>query len=356
MTQKRLISVTNSNSFDIYDIVSKIGSGSSSTVYKVQHRKTGTFLAMKRTSAMSSSVRTEFTILRLISHPNIISTKEIFIDENNCSIILELLEGASLYAKIISEKHLNEIESKTIVRQILMALIYLHSNNIIHRDLKLENIVFKRNSSNFVKLIDFGSSKQVNYYRELNSEVIGTTLYMSPEVLSMRYNHKYDIWSLGVILFVLLSGSFPFTGKNKEELKKAIMTKKLTFPDDEWKGVSYEAKDLIKKMLNKNPELRLGADECLTHPWFSELKTDINKNQEKVVLKSYNYAYQNVMKQSLIIYMMVQFDFHDKISKYLSLFYDIDQNSNGIIESQEFYQMMVSVKGKEIADKEAVQH
>ena len=309
---------------------------------------------MKRTSVMTGSIKTEFTILRVISHPNIVSIYEFFIDDQNCSMIQELMEGESLFDRVLHEKHLNELESKIIIRQILMALFYLHSNNIIHRDIKMENLVFKEKKSNSVKLIDFGSAKQVNYYRQLNSEMIGTVLYMPPEVLASRYNHKCDVWSLGVVLFVMLSGSFPFNGRSVEEIRKKIMTDRLVFPDDEWKGVSYEAKDLIKKMLNKNADSRLGADECLTHAWFKELKTNSKTNQEMMVNKIYGFSCQNVLKRSLLTYMMTHLDLHDEISKFVSLFYDMDENSNGIIEEDEFSRMVASVFGKEVADTESV--
>lgn len=172
----------------------------------------------------------------------------------------------------------------------LEAVAFCHANNIIHRDLKPENLLLDSSHNNTVKLIDFGTAVVMKPGKKL-TEVYGTAYYISPDVLNKSYNEKSDIWSIGVIMHVLLSGRPPFEGVCDEEIIKKVRVGTFDLNIEEMASVSKEAKDLIKKMLAYDSEDRISAEEALNHPWIKKADEVIKK--EIVIealnnLKSYN--------------------------------------------------------------------
>jgi calcium-dependent protein kinase len=140
------------------------------------------------------------------------------------------------------------------MHQIIIAISHCHSKNIVHRDIKPENILLESNESgsdSLIKIIDFGTSLQFDPNKDLN-QTIGTPYYIAPEVIRQTYDTKCDIWSCGVIMYILLSGNPPFNGKNDEQILRAVSKGKVTYQDDVWKNVSSEGLDLIKRMLEKD--------------------------------------------------------------------------------------------------------
>lgn len=164
----------------------------------------------------------------------------------------------------------------------LSAVKHLHEHGIVHRDLKPENFLMSDTSEDSeVKLIDFGLSKR--YSQVKNTEkmhtVVGTPYYVAPEVLKGSYDERCDVWSLGVILFVFLCGYPPFEGDNNKEIFKNVLKSSLVFEDQDWANISNEAKDLITKMLEKDPKNRITAVECSKHPWFQ-----MNHSEDEVAV------------------------------------------------------------------------
>ena len=353
ITKKRLTKLSNKNAFKDYEICNKIGRGKQAIVYKVFHKYLKIYRAMKQVKINDDSV-SEICILRKISHPNVLDMFEVYKEDNCYFIFTEVMDGLELFNHIETKGTFSELNAKKMIRQLLQAVNYLHSNNIIHRDIKPENIMFKEMNGLHVKLIDFGSAVNLKYYRELQKDTVGTGYYIAPEVLKKKYNHKCDIWSLGVVLYIMLGGYAPFSGNSNSEIFQETLTKKLAFDDEYWKGVSFEAIDLISKMLNKNPDDRFGTEECLSHPWFVELKTNLKENQEAMLSRILNFTVENKLKQVLLALISVQFDLHKHKEYLFRYFYDIDENNNGIMEASEFHSMMINCYGKERGDKEHV--
>jgi len=183
------------------------------------------------------------------------------------------MEGGELYDEIVKRKHFTEKDASYIMYQLLMALEYLHKRDIVHRDLKLENLLLKKHGALEIKLADFGLSKV--YTGEAMQTACGTPYYVAPEILQGEgYDYKIDTWAAGVLLYVLLSGRLPFSGDTDVELFRAILETDLIWKKPQFDTVSAEAKDLIIKLMNKDPSKRYDATQALEHVF---LKTN-NEN------------------------------------------------------------------------------
>ena len=193
---------------------------------------------------------------------------------------MEYCSGGELLDRIVKNKHLKEFECCEIMRKLFLAVNYVHKNKIVHRDLKPENILFSDDTPQAeLKIVDFGlsnifinDSKNMNESTTFHSKV-GTPLYLAPEILKGSYSVKCDIWSLGVIMYFLLSGKLPFLSNNEASLFKIIKKGIFDFESKEWKSVSTNAKHLILKLLKVNPKKRISAQQALEHPWFELFKT-----------------------------------------------------------------------------------
>ncbi len=180
----------------------------------------------------------------------------------------------------------NEKIASRIMKQVINAVLYCHLNGIVHRDIKSDNILFLNNSINSpVKLIDFGISVKFSKDTKLK-EKTGTVLYIAPEVIRGSYDEKCDIWSCGVLMYMMLSGLPPFYGANRKEVMAKISKGKFSFKSKIWTLISKEAKDLIEKMLTVDPEARPSCREVLNHPWF--LKEEIVKINTAIYLENMN--------------------------------------------------------------------
>jgi calcium-dependent protein kinase len=166
-------------------------------------------------------------------------------------------------------RFLSEKGAAVLMKQILAAIFYLHKHHIMHRDLKPENFLFLNKSKDSpLKIIDFGLAC---YYEdgEFMKTKAGTPYYVAPQVLQGKYDRKCDVWSCGVIMYILLCGYPPFSGENDGEILTKVKAGKFSFPEADWKHISTDAKDLIKKMLTFEPEKRMEAEQAYNHPWIS---------------------------------------------------------------------------------------
>jgi len=222
-------------------------------------------------------LRREIQVLADLTHPNIIKYYDVYEDDRYFSIVTEYCCGGDLFEKICSIGHFSEACTVPIMRDIMRAICSLHARGIVHRDIKPSNFLFADNSHEpDLKLIDFGLSNKFGDKFQTLKTIVGTPSYIAPEVLNGSYDSKCDVWSAGVIMFVLLSGNYPFKGENNFEVYKAIRKSKFSFKSETWKIVSDEAKDLLRKMLKKKAAKRLTAQHVLDHPWFSH--TEHNSN------------------------------------------------------------------------------
>jgi calcium-dependent protein kinase len=254
-----------------------VGEGAYGQVRKAVHKKTGVERAIKIISKRKTDKKAqewlinEVAILKQLDHPNIMKVHEFFEDTKYFYIVTDFYDGGELFDKISSMKYFTEKFAASTVRQILSAIAYCHSHKIVHRDLKPENILYESKKTGAgIKVIDFGTSNLYDPKTVMN-ERFGTPYYIAPEVLNGNYTEKCDMWSIGVILYVLLCGFPPFDGENEKEIFAKVLRGQYSFDEPEWKSVSDEAKNLIKRLLDMNPDKRYSAEEALKDPWFDHV-------------------------------------------------------------------------------------
>lgn len=272
----RRASVVSSRVDDYYAIGRLIGEGMNGQVRLAHDMLTNETVAVKMVPRLGRENETQFLarevqIILSISHPNIVNTVDIFVTRRRIHFVLEYLAGGELFDFIAENNHFTEVHAATVMTDLLNALSYLHSRGIAHRDVKLENLLCSNSSWPLdVKLADFGFANYVNSGNEpMLSSFVGTPYYIAPEMIRADpHGRPVDIWASGVVMYILLSGKFPFGGKNEAEYYQRVLNKEAYFPTQEWTNVSEDAKDLVRGMLCKDPTKRLTADQCLQHRWF----------------------------------------------------------------------------------------
>jgi len=259
-----------------YDIGDEIGKGAFSIVKKAKHKKTGEPVAVKVIDKKAAStpqdaqrLKTEVEILKKVKHPNIVCLKDMYETPEKLYLIMELVVGGELFDKIVEKGQYTEKDASSVVKKMLNAVEYLHSINIAHRDLKPENLLLKGDGSDTdVMLSDFGLSKIIGV-ESMMETACGTPYYVAPEVLSATgYDKEVDLWSVGVITYLLLCGFPPFYGESLPEVFEQIMKAEYDFPDPYWTEITKEAKDFIGKLLVVDAKQRLTPAQALKHPWI----------------------------------------------------------------------------------------
>ncbi|CAE6075737.1 unnamed protein product [Arabidopsis arenosa] len=227
----------------------------------------------KMTTAIAiEDVRREVKILRALSgHNNLPHFYDAYEDHDNVYIVMELCEGGELLDRILSRggKYTEE-DAKTVMIQILNVVAFCHLQGVVHRDLKPENFLFtSKEDTSQLKAIDFGLSDYVRPDERLN-DIVGSAYYVAPEVLHRSYSTEADIWSVGVIVYILLCGSRPFWARTESGIFRAVLKADPSFDDPPWPLLSSEARDFVKRLLNKDPRKRLTAAQALSHPWIKD--------------------------------------------------------------------------------------
>ncbi len=233
-----------------------------------------------------SQLEKEFEILREVDHPNIVNFYEMYIDDNYCHLVTEFCGGGELFEHIIANGKFTEQQAAKVIKQILSAIKHLHDRGICHRDLKPENILFESRSKNAtIRLIDFGLAK---YYTPQSTSSgsnvlmrtrIGTPYYMAPEVLNGAYSETCDMWSVGVIAYCLLCGYPPFNADTDQQLFRKIRLCDYEFHMPEWQGISEDAKNFIKALIQPNQKVRLTPEQALEHTWVRNAPKDQVKTE-----------------------------------------------------------------------------
>ncbi len=338
---------------EVYIKEKTLGSGSFGTVYLVKHKQLHRYFAMKAIKKTSKSkvdeegLMNEINILRKMDHPNILKITDFYSQKNEYDIITEYCQEGELFNEIKQYAPFNETITGHYMKQILTAVCYCHGMNIVHRDLKPENILIVKRAKNGchpIKIIDFGTAK---VFSKEKSEhlLIGSAYYIAPEVLSRNYTEKCDIWSCGVIMYILLTGRPPFFGNTDSEIMYRIKSGKYDLSKYPWSVVSKEAKDLIKALLQPNPNMRLSAEQALKHPWFSSKKVkaldklnNLSKNRtQKLVENLTKYKSDNILRCAVIAYLVHNNTQLSQAHDAIKLFNQIDENGDGKITREELY-------------------
>lgn len=256
-----------------YMIGKQLGKGAFGKVYLGLHRLTGLKVAIKtidksiiQDERTRRKVFQEVYVMKKINHPNVIKLLEVFESNRHLMIVLEYAGGGDLLQLVKSRNFLTESEGKNVFSQVIDAVKACHLKNIIHRDVKLDNLLITTDFT-CIKLCDFGVGRSVKPGEKIFDQC-GTPAYLAPEIVADRgYDPFYvDIWSMGVLLYAILSGTVPFRAKTLPDLHKLILRCKYEMPDN----ISEPAKDLIKRMLSPIPHMRISLDDMKTHPWFED--------------------------------------------------------------------------------------
>ncbi|KAL4464835.1 hypothetical protein ABPG74_011396 [Tetrahymena malaccensis] len=342
--------------FSQYTMGKFLGQGGFGTVCVGIQKITNVKRAIKMVSKVTLSEKDkkillqELALLKSIDHPNILKILEHYEDDQHHFFVTELLSGGELFTKIMELNGFNETQASGYMRQILSAVSYCHQQNIVHRDLKPENILFTSKKSDQIKVIDFGCSTRFDKTKKIK-DIAGTVLYLAPEVIKKNlYDEKCDIWSLGVVLYIMLCGYPPFDGKNDEEVFNAIQNQQVKFEGKEWEKISVQAKDLIEKMLQKDPDIRLSAQQAYQHPWIQ--KSIKSSNIQDTVMKNLaSFSARNKVKTALLNMISLHILKNKEKEQIFQNFIELDKDGDGQLSKEEL------IEGYErlIGDKQQAQ-
>ena len=343
---------------DLYDVVKQLGKGGYGKVYEVKNKKTGEIRACKHLSKLNvkdlDKFRREIEIMKKMDHPNIIKIYEVFESERSLYIIMEECKGGEIFDRIIehiqNKQMYSEKDAANIFQQVMSCIQYCHNQNICHRDLKPENLLYLNPGSekdNRIKVIDFGLSQACD---RLKTKV-GTAYYVSPEILNGNYTHLCDIWSAGVILYILLSGDPPFNGPNDNAIYNKVAQMKFSFPENKWKNVSKEAKDLISHMLVPEKE-RYTASQVLEHCWFKNAKdiplSDIEFNNQNLFM---NFVKGSFIKKMGLMFIASRLD-ENEINNLKNVFSAFDTGKDGQISFEELKKGLMDMKSNKMTEED----
>ena len=381
-----------------YKVLNKLGDGSYGTVYSAINILTGSKIAMKKIEKIKENeiddlqIKNEIDILKKLDHPNIVKIYEFYDTKKNYFIITEYCKHGELYSYI--KYSYTETQLAVLFYQVFSGLCYLHDNHILHRDLKLENIMIseieKDLSSNYdffwIKIIDFGTAK---IFKKSKNErtVVGSSYYIAPEVLKQKYNEKCDTWSVGVILYMLIVGRAPFDGKTDEEIIENIKKGKYYKKHPKLINSSEEVQNLVFSLLETNIKKRLSSKEALNHPWFKKyngrsLFSNFNSKDINIYIDHLlTYKYQSKFQQLVLAFIvhnvphshetkiilkmfryfntsgdckltkkeltsgLYQFRTHEQVDEVIDdIFLLLDGDNNGYIEYEEFLRACMDKK------------
>ena len=195
----------------------------------------------------------EIDILKNLNHPNIVRLYEVYENKSSIFLVTELCDGVELFDEIAKRQKFSELEAAIVTKQILQAIAYCHAQNVAHRDLKPENVLIDTKNKGSIKVIDFGTSHAYDTENHTMHQIYGTPYYIAPEVLVGNYDEKCDLWSIGVILYIMMCGRPPFGGSNDDQIIAKVRRGVFEFKPEYWEGKSEEVQDLIRRLMEKDP-------------------------------------------------------------------------------------------------------
>ncbi len=349
-----------SNTYKIHG-EEKLGKGSYGSVYLSTHRRSSDNRAIKVmnvdkvTPYYLRKLHTEISVLKSIDHPNIIRLHEVYFGRHSVYLVMDHCKGGELFELLNTGKNqgfvFREDRAASLMLDMLRAVHYLHSIGVVHRDLKLENFMFEEEkSTSRLILIDFGLSRRFEAGEKMTQRV-GSCYYTAPEILKGEYDYMCDTWSLGVLCYMILSGSPPFFGKTVEDVYSATLHLEPAFPDNKFKHISSVGIDFIRRLLVKSPAERMTTGEALNHqfirqalPKASQSLVDPHMNVAILTSKEQEDILSSMMiymQASLLVKLCLAMVSHmippEQVQSLRHEFLCIDRQSDGIISLQLFY-------------------
>jgi len=355
-----LVAVNNKNFYEEYILEKQLGKGSYGEVRRVIHKVTGLVRAVKIIKQANidsknyNQIKGEIQALLSVDHPHIMKLYEIFEQDNCLFIVSEILEGGDLLDKINETDRFSEKSAALTMFQLLSAVAYCHKRNILHRDIKPENVVYVSNySDKQIKLVDFGNAEDFKP-EEIKTTVLGSLFYIAPEVLEKNYTEKCDIWSCGVIFYILLSGLPPFRGA-KEEILQKIRLGDYSLSDQVWQEeISEDAKKFLKRMLEVDHNKRCSAQEALDDPWFKVAMEEqkIDQNKARTTLgRLQSFKFESKIQETLWVFIASHLTSNQEKENLLRTFAALDIDGDGQITREELCQGYINIMG--MSDEQA---
>jgi len=364
ITPGQFIKVNSGSYVKDYKMRKLLGEGGFGKVYEVEHKVSKMERAVKeitKSNGNSDVDREKFiaevSILAKLDHPNIMKIFELYEDSHKFYVVSELIRGGELFDYITKKPSLSETFAANIMKQVLAAVNYLHKQGIVHRDLKPENVMLEQEPETVeqlnLKLIDFGTSVSVPESGRLR-EAIGTMYYMAPEVLDRRYDSKCDVWSLGVILFILIAGYPPFGGETDDEIVGNIMANNPAYDTPEWWAASPEVRTFVRRMLTTDPRQRPSAQECMNDPWIVKFCQPRVDEIERAVAVSELRSFRGdiKLKQAVSTFITTQLLSKDETQHWRDVFNSIDANGDGHLSREEMVAGLAKNMSQEDAETE----
>jgi len=342
---------------EFYDIdKKKLGEGSYGSVSKAKSKTTGATRAVKSISKAQMKnldrFKQEIAIMKIMDHPNIIKLYENFEDHRNIYLVLELCTGGELFDRIIDAGHFTESQAATVMQHMFRAMLYMHENKICHRDLKPENFLFVTKDpieKATIKVIDFGLACKFTKDQVLTTKA-GTPYYVAPQVLAGKYDQAADLWSLGVIMYVLLCGYPPFYGETDADVLAKVRLGNFSFNAADWKSVSEDAKTLIRMLLKMNPKDRYDAKMALNHEWVKDKAPkakNIDLHKVGFVDNLKGFRSQNKLKKAALHVIASQLG-EVQIKQLRDVFMVLDVDGDGLLTPAEMREGLKKSGLKEI--------
>eukprot|EP00928_Gymnodinium_smaydae_P086880 TRINITY_DN71289_c0_g1_i1.p1 TRINITY_DN71289_c0_g1~~TRINITY_DN71289_c0_g1_i1.p1 ORF type:complete len:504 (+),score=135.32 TRINITY_DN71289_c0_g1_i1:115-1626(+) len=339
LTKAQFIMDNNGKVTDVYDVdKKKLGEGSYGSVRKCVHKTTGASRAIKTIPRASMKnmdrFQKELAIMKMMDHPNIIKLYESFEDHKNFYLVMELCLGGELFDRIIDSGHFTEVQAAIVMQHIFRAIYYMHECKVCHRDLKPENFLFTSKDpleTTTLKIIDFGLACTFSAGQLLTTKA-GTPYYVAPQVLAGKYDQSSDLWSCGVIMYVVLCGYPPFNGDTDAAVLAKVRLGNFSFNSTDWRNVSEDAKNLIRQLLKMNPAERYTAEAALQHVWVknkapraadAELSTGFVDNLK-------GFRSQNKLKKAALHVIATQLT-ETQIKALREIFMSLDSNQDGLL-------------------------
>lgn len=341
---------------DEYDMEKKkLGEGSYGTVCRAKCKKSQSIRAVKtiQKKQVKDQLRTkqEIDIMKCMDHPNIVKLFATFEDNRNIYLVMELCTGGELFDKIIEAGHFTEVKAAILMKQIVRAIFYMHENSFCHRDLKPENFLFTTKEDiekNTLKIIDFGLSCKFTAGQALTTKA-GTPYYVAPQVLAGKYDQASDLWSVGVIMYVMLCGYPPFFGETDAEVLSKVRLGNFSFNAADWKNISEDAKNLIRLLLKMNPKDRTTAEQALQHAWIEKQAPQAKQiSLDQGFVKNLSgFRSHHKLKKAAIQVIASQLN-EKEIKALREVFVSMDGNGDGKLTKQEMKEGLENAGIKEI--------
>ena len=366
--QENLIIQEKGNPSKKYKPTKMIGSGSFGSVYEAKNTIFQNIVAMKvikkdpNNELDEQEIRNEIDILKKLSHPNIVKIYEFYISNSHYYIVTEFCKEGELFSYI--KNKYSERQLAVLFYQVFSGLWYLHDNKILHRDIKLENIMISQKEKDnetgeelfWAKIIDFGTAKIFEKNKK-EKDVVGSSYYIAPEVLKQNYNEKCDTWSVGVILYMMLVGRAPFDGKDDEEIICKINSADYNSNEPRLMKHSPEVRDLVSKLLQKDTDKRYSAKEAIAHPWFQKfggrsLYSNFKREEiEPYINNLFNYSFNSKIQQLVIAFLVHNLPSNESSIIVLKLFRYFNKSGSCKLSKEELINGLYDYRDKNEVNK-----